>query len=241
MSHASPRCTRCQSCPTRAHSEWGVLAAEEVALLDQYKVCNTYERGQVIYYQGNPCLGIHCLAAGVVALRRRDELGNALLLRLIHPGQTFGHRAYFAGGLHGASAEATVRCRICFIDRAGLDGLLERNPPLGARFLRRLAADLGTADEARLQSSHLPVRTRMAHLLLQLKDRLASVDEDGSLALELPFSRKDLASIVGTRPETVARTIRALEEAGVTRFEGRRVVIPDLDRLLDEVEAPPAA
>jgi CRP/FNR family transcriptional regulator len=82
----------------------------------------------------------------------------------------------------------------------------------------------------------MSVRARTAHLLLMLKDRFATVTEDGSLSFELPLSRKDMASIVGTRPETIARTIRSLEADGVTRFSGRRVTVHDLDALLDEVE-----
>ncbi len=59
---------------------------------------------------------------------------------------------------------------------------------------------------------------------------------DAALHLDLPISRQDIASIIGTRPETVARTIRGLGGDGVARFSGRPVTIHDLDALLDEVE-----
>jgi len=46
-----------------------------------------------------------------------------------------------------------------------------------------------------------------------------------------------MASIVGTRPETITQVIHALGADGVTQFCGQRVVVPDLDMLLDEVES----
>jgi len=52
----------------------------------------------------------------------------------------------------------------------------------------------------------------------------------------LPLSRRDMASAIGTRPESLSRAIRALENAQVASFHGKRVVVHDLDDLLDEVE-----
>jgi DNA-binding Lrp family transcriptional regulator len=41
--------------------------------------------------------------------------------------------------------------------------------------------------------------------------------------MELPLSRRDLASMIGTRHETLSRIISRLEEDGVARFSGRTV------------------
>lgn len=54
--------------------------------------------------------------------------------------------------------------------------------------------------------------------------------------MTLPISRQDLADLLGTRPETIARTTSALQKDGVAMFHGRRVVIQDLDLLLDELD-----
>ncbi len=51
------------------------------------------------------------------------------------------------------------------------------------------------------------------------------------------FGKGEFASLLGTRPETIARTIRTLEQDQVASFSGRRVMISDLDNLLDEIDA----
>ena len=56
------------------------------------------------------------------------------------------------------------------------------------------------------------------------------------MTFTLPFTRQLLASLIGARTESLSRAIRALEMAGVARFDGRTVVVPDLDGLLDEIE-----
>ena len=226
----------CYTCQRRDRSEWCALRDEDVGLLDRLKIYNNYQTGQVIFYQGNPCLGIYCIEDGTVGVRKTDADGNSMLVRLAHPGQTLGYRTFFSGSGYSASAEALTPARICFIDKSGVALLLERNPSLGQKFLLRLATDLEEAEDARLQASTLSVRARLAHLLLTLKDRFGSVTEDGTLTIQLPLTRQDLASMVGTRPETIARTIRVLTDEGVAKFAGRIVTVPDLDALLDETE-----
>lgn len=231
LAHAS-----CFSCPVREGTEWCDLPDEDLRLLNQSRVTNVYEPGQIVFYQGNPCLGIHCLESGLVALRNTDAQGNSVIARLFHEGQTMGYLAYFAGRGYTGTAEALTRSQVCFVDRAVVRSLIEKHPTIGHRFLGRIADNLKDAEEKRLQSLTLPLRAQVAHLLLTLKDRFAVAADDGSLTLDLPMSRRDVAAMLGARPESLSRALKQLEESGAARFDGRTVVIPDLDALIDEVE-----
>lgn len=230
------RALSCFSCPARALGEWCALDGEDLALLNRVKVANLYTAGQHIFYQGNPSLGLYCVESGTVAIRKTDAGGESVLVRLVHPGETLGYRTYFSGGVYRASAEALTDARVCFIDRSTVQALLGRVPALAQRFLLRMADDLQQAEEARLHAVTLPVRSRLAHLLLMLKDRFGEVDEAGNLAIDLPLARQDIAAMVGSRPETIARAIKSLEQDGICSFAGRKVIVPDLDQLLNEIE-----
>lgn len=234
---ASPRVAHCATCEWRSSREWGVLDEEEIQLLDQAKSCHTYRPGQVIFYQGNPCVGMYDVLSGTVAIRKHDVQGSCVLVRLVHEGQSLGYRTFFSGGTYAADAEALTTCTVCFIDKDALHQVLDRNVDLRNRFLQRVAQDLEHAEEAWLRQVALPVRSRLSHLLLEMRGRFATVSPDGTLTIELPISRQDIASTLGTRAETLARTIRALADDGVAQFKGRTVTIADLDLLYDEVEA----
>ena len=231
--NTAPNCFQCQ---WRERSEWCVLGREDVEVLNDRKLTSTFEPGQYIFRQGEPCNGIFSIVTGAVAIRKSDAQGHAVLVRMRHPGETMGYRDFFGGEVFTTSAEALQRTQVCFIEKRSVRGLLERNPSLGLGFLSSMAGDLQNAEESLLMSAALTTRTRMAHLLLALKDRYATAQDDGSLSMKLPLSRQDIADILGSRAETVARIIHALELDGVARFSGRNVVIPDLDLLLDEIE-----
>lgn len=232
------RATNCFACQGRDRSDWCALDGPDLRLLSQVKVCNSYAPGQTIFYQGNPCLGLYCIESGTVAIRKTDSSGNSVIVRLAHGGDTLGYRSFFANEPYQGSADALVATRVCFIDRTAVRQLLERNPAVGFAFLKHMARDLEESEEAKLHAAALPVRARLAHLLLVLKDRFGETRADGSLHIELPLSRQDMAAMIGTRPETIARAVRSFEDAGIARFHGRGVQIPDLDALLDELEAP---
>jgi len=233
-----PESTGCSSCKMRERSRWGYLISADLQPLENFRACKSYEPGQVIFRQGSSCRGIHCVREGTVGIRRTNSKGYPALVRIISAGETAGHWAFFSGCDYPSMAEALTDCRVCFIEGEGIRGLMEENPSVGFSFLKYTALDLQESEEARIHASTLSVRARVANLLLNLKDRFATADEKGSLTIRLPIARRDMADLVGTRPETIARTIRSLEEDGVASFSGRTVTVPDLDALMDELETP---
>lgn len=56
---------------------------------------------------------------------------------------------------------------------------------------------------------------------------------DGPMEIVLPMSKKDLASYLGTTPETISRKLADLEDEGyIKQKSGRKIEILDLDGLL---------
>lgn len=213
-----------------------MLDDEDRASLNDSKTNSTFLTRQLVYNQGDTCTGIYCIVSGLVAIRKADEHGNTVLVRLSYPGETIGYRDFFANEAYSTSAEILEPAQLCFVERKAVRSLLHRNPSLGLSFMKKVSSDLEAAEETILQAASHSVRVRFAHLLLTLKDRYATVQDDGSMKMRLPLSRQDIADILGSRPETIARVIHILEKEEVAFFSGRTVVIPDLDPLLDEIE-----
>ncbi|MDH3283641.1 MAG: Crp/Fnr family transcriptional regulator [Acidobacteriota bacterium] len=232
----SRRPGNCFTCQSRSRSEWCSLDREDLALLNRAKVDTLFSPGQIVFHQGSPCEGVYCVEQGTIGLRRRAQDGQSVITHLFHPGNTMGYVSYFSGRPHSGTAEALTDARVCFIRREALNSLLQRNPALGYRFMGTLASRLGDAEEEKVEALLHPLRARIAHLLLTLKDRFGRVDETGALSIELPISRQDIAALVGARPESVSRAIKHLEDGDVAHFRGRVVVVPDLDPLMDAAE-----
>jgi CRP/FNR family transcriptional regulator len=205
-------------------------------MLDEAKLALSCSPGQVLFVEGDPCRGIYCIQSGVVALRKAGHGETNSVVALRHSGDTLGYRAFAADSPYRNSAEATTECQLCYVDRSVLKGILEANPAVANHFLCLAASETDQLETLVVTCRSLPVRARLANVLLVLKDRYASADEEGNLRFELPLSRGVLASLIGARPESLSRAINALGQDGVAQFRGREVLVSDLDDLLDEIE-----
>lgn len=223
----------CSACEMREESMWGELTRSEAALVDQTLQRRAYRRGETIFHQDDEPLGIYCVRSGYVLLWRIDAFGNETGFGLVAPGENMGYRSLFAEERHAATARALTPCQVCLMPGAIVNQLLEAKPALARRFLHMVARDRGPTYALLLRGQHVPLRVRLIHLLLVLKERFARTGKDGQLVIELPLSRQDIAAMVGARPETITRAIRELDEEGVATFRGRRVEIKRLDRLLE--------
>ncbi|NVK18249.1 MAG: Crp/Fnr family transcriptional regulator [Methylocystaceae bacterium] len=214
------------------------LANSGLPAKDLQRANRSYSVGQNIYFEGDSSEGVYCLKKGLIAIRKTDVNGNSAVVRLVQPGEAFGHRSFLANEKHAGSAEVLLDAKLCFIPKASLDHLLSQSPDVAVRFTRRVARDLREIEELYLLTTTQPVRKRLAHLLLGLRTRYAQEDRHSDeVTLELPLSRQELAAAIGTRPETIARTIKKMEEDGLALFKGRHVTIPSHHRLLEDLES----
>jgi CRP-like cAMP-binding protein len=222
----------CDHCPHINSACWSLADSQGLGLLEEYRTVLNLAPGQFLFHEHAPCHGLHCVASGLLALRKSDGEGNSVILRLAHPGEILGFPAYSGHMPYLASAEALQECRICFFPSRLLDTLMDRVPALRSEFARLLALELKGYGEARLHMATRTVETRLLDLLAHLMPSCGRVDEDGLGAwLDLPLARRDLAAMLGVRPETVARSLRHLSAQGLADFHGREVRIPDLRRL----------
>lgn len=227
----------CVTCAIRPLTELADINESGLAILLAARNRMVFHPGQMLFRSGELCRGLFIVTSGTVALRKSDGAGHSVLVRLLHSGQSLGYRSLFAGEVYSCDAEPVDEVRCCFIDKDAVERILATCPSTSQRFLGRIATDLRHAEETYMQGACLPVRARLARLLYDMRVHYGTADDEGVIRIDLPLQRKDMASMLGTRPETLARTIRALNEDGVARFSGRKVEIEDLDTLLDEFDA----
>jgi len=230
--------TNCFTCQNRERSEWCALTDKELDLLNRAKTDRELAPGTPLFHQGDDCVGVYCIQSGTISIEKVDASGNRVVLSLAQPGETVGYRFFLAGdATYGATAVAIEPSTACFIDNATIQSLLTANPALGLQFLRKAAADLNAYDERLMINATLTMEQRFLHLLLVLIDRFTERTETAadSVHFKLPLSRRDLAAMIGVRPESMSRIIRRTEDEGIARFKGRDVVIPRVETIVQQV------
>lgn len=194
--------------------------------LDQ-RTTRVYETGERLFCQNDEPLGLFCLQSGHVLLWHIDAFGYKTSFRVVGPGELIGYRSVLGEDNHAATAEALTTCHACFYPRTEIESLIRMDYGFARQMFRLLALDRGPPDALLLRGQHLSARVRLVYLLLVLKDQYGHIEDDGRIVFDLPLSRADIGTLIGARPETVARAIKELQTDGVAYFHNRRVEVPE--------------
>jgi CRP/FNR family transcriptional regulator len=215
--------------------EWNHIETEDRHLFSNAVRSRVYEPGETLFGQGEENRGVFCVRSGLAGLRRSDEHGNSAILRLARPGDLLGYPAFLGKKNHPNTAEVLTKSTICFIEASKLRWILARNPRLMESFVQRALTDLSRTEANCASLLTAGLRCRLFHLILIFYESHGAKLGEGNYAVDLPVQRKDLAALLGAKPESISRLISRLDEEGLVRFEGRRVAFSDLGSLTTAV------
>ena len=187
----------------------------------------SFKRGETIYRAGDQSNSLYIIHKGKVKIYRLAESGKEQLIRILEPGEFTGELALFTESTHDNYAEAMEHTEICMLNASDLLQFLSKYPSISLKILKEFSHRLDRAEVQATSFATEDVEKRIALYLAEL------TDESRSMIVQLPMSRKDLASFLGTTPETISRKLTSFEESGWIVQQGQRDIhILDLDALL---------
>ena len=158
---------------------------------------------------------------------RLSDLGREQLVRLLYPGDFTGELALFKATVLENFAEAVEDSQICVIKRDDLQQLLLKYPSISIKVLNEFANRLANSEKQTASFVSEKVETRIA-LFLQEQSK-----KQATKTIELPMSKKNLASYLGTTPETLSRRLSDFEASGAIKQNGQRnITIKDEAQLM---------
>jgi CRP/FNR family transcriptional regulator len=207
-------------CPLLAQ----VDAAERARLLEMATYLR-YPKGRTIFRQDEPCPGIFIVGDGRVRIYKIGPSGKEHVLHLAGPGQTFAEVAAIGGFPCPAYAEAIEPTDCVLLPTEPFTRELRERHQLCLQLIGGLAGWVrqlvGLMEDIVLRDATSRVAS---YLLTTLSGRQSSV--------KLPSLKKHLASHLNLTSETLSRSLRRLEEAGlIERTRDGRLRIADADGL----------
>lgn len=200
----------------------------EIQLLKEATMSECFDKGEFIFREGERSETLFVVSKGLIKLTKGSDDGREQIIRLLFPGDFFGLFAMLKNEQHYANAEALDHTEICFIKKAELLNIMERNPNMSYRFMLSLNDRLHQADEWVSLLSLMEVEQRLARAILLFHKKISP----DSMSYTLPVTKKDLASLIGTTPETLSRRLVSFANQKIIAMNGRRdITILDYERL----------
>lgn len=229
-----PNALACEHCPSKDKSIFCDLHSEKLDDVSNHKIVNTYKKGQTLFVQGNPAFGLFCINKGNIKLSKIGPDGKESIVKLAQAGNILGHRSLFTQTAYTATATALEDAVVCFFEKKFINELMNRGPEVSMRVIQQLSNALGTAEDRVASLSQKSVPERLAELLLLLKESHGVKAPGEKICLEIKLTREEMASLIGTAPETLIRFISEMKENGILDQNGKTLYIINEQALIKQ-------
>ena len=209
------------------------LSADDRKLLADVSRVKSYERGDVVFSEGDPSDFLYTIVSGRVKVVKLFPSGKEIILEILGPGDPLGAVVAYEGHPFPAAAIAIERSMCILVRRRAFFDLLERYPSFVRGYLTGLTRRIMELTRRIPEVAGGRVETRFARLFLKLSERMGRPRPDGSF-IPMPLSRLELAELTGTTIETSIRIMSRWAKEGIVLTEKDGFVVADrvaLERL----------
>ena len=222
----------CDQCKTIQLCLKSWLDKDVIHDIDQISVSlGTWETGQAVYKMEDTVNAMYVVHSGAVKIEKVLEDGTNHIDGFFFTGDLFGLDSLDAK-VYGYDAIALERTRICQIPLDRWESQSDGVPRLKRMLISALGKKVRQANDRLLNDRYLSVEKRLILFLTNMYKRNAEQNERNNGLLRLPMHKGDIASYLGTRPESVSRALKKLEHQGVIRNHYRYIEIKSIEEVI---------
>lgn len=205
---------------------FGGLAVEQREQIRNIAKEKQFKKGETIFLEGDHGNGFYIILNGMIKIFKVSADGKEQILHIYGPGYPFGEVPVFAGQHFPANAQAVQKSRLLFFPRQAFIDLITVQPSLAMNMLAVLSMRLRqfTVQIENLSLKEVP--GRLASYLIYL-----SLEQNSPTKVDLPISKGQLASLLGTIPETLSRIFNKMTSQDMISVRGSTIRIRDAQAL----------
>ncbi|HAJ78720.1 MAG TPA: hypothetical protein DCO75_03030 [Fibrobacteres bacterium] len=174
------------------------------------------KKNEVLFSEGDPGNFLYILATGSIRIYKSGDSGRETVIKIIKPGELFAEVVLFETDIYPVSATAMKTSSIYGIQKKRFHSLLD------AKDFRN--------------DFMLTLMRKQRYLTKKLHDITASDAEERFLGFlteyygrkneyRIYISKKDIASAIGTAPETLSRLLKKMRRDGKIEVDGNVIRI----------------
>ncbi len=200
------------------------LDSEVLELITEATVHQSYQEGQFIFMEGDPCLGLYIVEQGWVRAVKISAAGREQVIRFVGPGDVFNEVGVMAGGVNVVSVEALEPVKLLIVQRTALLSLVDEQPTLAKALIENLAKRVLYAMNLVTSLSLHSVESRLARFLL-------SQEKEDIISRKKWTTQAFIASQIGTVPVVINRAFCSFVENDLIELERNQIKILDRQKL----------
>jgi len=185
-------------------------------------------RGAALFAQGGTATTLYLLLEGCLKVLQTGDDGRQIVVRFVAPDEPAGVLALLGQDqTYPATVLAVVPSVLLAWSGAGLLEMREDHPALAINAMRALGTRAQEVHARLREAVADPVERRLARGILRLLRQIGLRRDDGTLAVNAPVTRQDLAEFSGTTLHTASRILSGWTQAGILGGGRMRLEVRD--------------
>jgi len=214
----------------KACSLFEALSDSEASVLSRVSIEKKFKRGDALFNEKEKCSHIYIVQDGQVKATRYTSEGREVIIEIFGHCDMLGTVCAFSGAAYEYTAQALTNVTALLIKREDFMDILKENPGMSIKMLAVLSERYKGLQDKVSDFVSYKVEQRIAKLLLMLMDKIGT---------EIPFTRQEIAGMVGTTIETAIRVSSRFKQAKIIKTERGRIFIINTEKLQAIADGPP--
>lgn len=197
------------------------LDPKHLRCINDAALYRTFEEGQQVFLEGDPCIGLYIVETGWARAVKRSASGREQAIRFVGPGDVFNEVGVMTGGANLVTVEALEPVSLIIIQREVILDLVDRCPSLAKALIENLAHRVHYAMNLVVGLSLHSVESRLARFIL------AQAKDDNLINRKKWATQAFIAAQIGTVPVVVNRAFSAFVEGNLIELTRDHIRIMD--------------
>jgi CRP/FNR family transcriptional regulator, nitrogen oxide reductase regulator len=209
---------------------FGTLSLECLTRLSRITGIRKLKTDHTLFWEGDAPDYFYIVQRGRIKILKHSSRGKEIIISFFGVGDMIGEVAMFDDKPYPATAQATELTEVFCIERQAFLNLVTEFPEITLGIIRTLSGRLRDSQSRLRDLATERVEQRVANILLMLS---------GKLGDSLPFTRQEIADMIGSTTETTIRMMSQLKERGIISSMRGQITIRDRIRLELLSQGPP--
>jgi len=215
----------CSDCSVKSCAA-AVLGFEELELITQNSMEAEFHKGDILIHEGSLNSNIIYLKSGLVKEYVKTPGDKEQILQIIKKFSYLGLQSLFGDKANHYSYAALENIKVCYIDVNLFNKLIKKNGEFAYQILVSVSRDSLNNFHRFMSQSQKKTYGKVADAILYFAKIVYESTE-----FDLPFTRQELADLIGISRESATRVLLKLREDGVVGVIDRHITINNMELL----------
>lgn len=187
----------------------------------------SFAKDEILFAQGEPSTSLYSLSSGLVKITSHSENGREQIVGISSPGKLLAGLQSINGDSYEYTAIAETDVEACKIKHRALLSSARTHGDIALRLIGSVNAQLAHSRSLMTVMGHKCAAAKIASFISLIIPK----SEHGNRRFTLPFSRGEIASLLGLSEETVCRQMAKMKRRGILYAPRGKIEILDWERL----------